>query len=138
MHQIDILLILLYGASVATLTLFALGRLFEDVRGRGGPDEGFGFGIVLLEIGFNCGLEFGDAAEDAAASGVAGDQAEEALDQINPGGRGWREVEVKAGVALEPSFDLGMLMRCVLSTTRCRSSGLGVSRSMVRRKRTNS
>ena len=51
---------------VVTLTLPS-GDFFEDVGGRGGPDERFGFGIVLLEIGFDCGLEFGDAAEDAAA-----------------------------------------------------------------------
>ena len=65
---------------------------------------------MLLEIGLDCRLEFSDAAEDAAADGVAGDQAEEAFDQIDPGGRGRSEVEVEAGVALEPSLDLGVLV----------------------------
>src|SRR5208337_212459 len=50
----------------------------------------------------------------AAADGVAGDQAEEAFDQIDRGGRCRGEVEVKAGVALEPSLDLGVLVRCVV------------------------
>ena len=100
--------------SVATLHLSPSGDFFEDVSGGGGPDERFGFDVVLLEIGFDCRLEFSDAAEDAAADGVAGDQAEEAFDQIDPGGRGRGEVEVEAGVALEPSLDLGVLVRRVV------------------------
>src|SRR6516165_6885020 len=75
-----------------------------------GPDEWLGLGVVLLQVGFDCGLEFSNAAEDAAADGVAGDQAEEAFDQIDPGGRSRGEVEVEAGVALEPSLDLGVLV----------------------------
>ena len=49
---------------------------------------------MLLQVGFDCGLEFGDAAEDAAADGVVGDQAEEPFDQIDPRGRCRGEVEV--------------------------------------------
>ena len=52
--------------------------------------------------------------ENATADGVAGDQAEETFDLIDPGGRCGREVEVEAGVALEPSLDLGVLVRCVV------------------------
>jgi hypothetical protein len=37
---------------------------------------------VLLQIGFDCGLEFIDASEDAAANGVAGDRAKEAFGPI--------------------------------------------------------
>ena len=80
----------------------------------GGPDEGLGLGIVLLQVGFDCGLEFGDAAEHAAADGVAGDQAEEAFDLIDPGGRCRGEVEVEARMALEPGCDLGVLVACVV------------------------
>ena len=43
-----------------------------------------------------------------------GEVAEEALDQIHPGGRGRRVVHVKAGVAIEPSGDRGMLMGGVI------------------------
>ena len=50
----------------------------------GGPDERFGVGIVLVQVGFDGGLEFGDAAKHAAADGVLGDQAEEAFDQVDP------------------------------------------------------
>jgi hypothetical protein len=90
------------------------GDFLEDVGGWGGPDEGLGLGVVLLQVGFDCGVEFGNAAEDATADGVAGDKAEEAFDQINPGGRCRGEVEVEAGMALEPSLDLGVLAGCVV------------------------
>jgi hypothetical protein len=90
------------------------GNFLEDIGGLGGPYEGLWLGIVELQVGFDCGLEFGDAAEDAAADGVAGDQTEESFDQIDPGSRCRGEVEVEAGVALEPSIDLGVLVGCVV------------------------
>ena len=87
----------------------ASGDFFEDVGRRCGPDEGFGVGIVVLQVGFDGGLEVGDAPEDAASDGVLGDQAEEALDQVEPGGGGRGEMEVEARMAFQPGFDLGML-----------------------------
>ena len=65
---------------------------------------------MLLKVGFDGGVEFGDAVEDAASNGVVGDQAEEPFDEIDPGGRCRGEVKVKAGVALEPGPDLGVLV----------------------------
>src|ERR1700752_1055472 len=44
----------------------------------------------------------------------SGEVAEEALDQIHPGGRGRRVMHVKAGVAIEPSGDRGMFMGGVI------------------------
>ena len=64
---------------------------------------------MLLQIGLDGGLEFGHAVEDAAADGVIGDQAEETLDQIDPGSGNRREEEVEAGVALEPGLTWGCL-----------------------------
>jgi hypothetical protein len=43
------------------------GDFFEDGSSRGGPDERFGFDVVFLQIGFDCGLEFSNATENAAA-----------------------------------------------------------------------
>ena len=63
------------------------GDPHKDVGGWGGPDERLGFGIVLVQIGFDGGDQFVQAAEDAAANGVIGDQAEEPLHQIDPGRR---------------------------------------------------
>ncbi len=59
-------------------------------------------------------FEIGDAVKDAAADGILSDQAEEALDQIDPGRRSRREVEMEARVAFEPCLDLGMLVGCVV------------------------
>jgi hypothetical protein len=57
--------------------------------------------------------------KDAASDGILGDQAEEPLDQIDPGGRSRREVEMEAPVTFEPCLDLGMLVgaRCPGLTT---------------------
>ncbi len=41
---------------------------------------------------------------DAAAKGLVGEQAEEALDLIDPGGGGGREVDMPAGPLGEPSI----------------------------------
>jgi hypothetical protein len=50
------------------------------------------------------GLEFGNAAEDAAAYSLASDLGEQTLNQIEPG-RGCRgEVQLEARMALEPTL----------------------------------
>ena len=67
----------------------------NDISGLG-PYEGFWIGIVLGEIVANGDLQLGDAGEDAAPDALAGDLGEEALDQIQPGGRGQR-CSVKRG-----------------------------------------
>jgi hypothetical protein len=76
------------------------GDFLEDGGGSGGPDEWLGFGIVLLQIGFDGGDQFVHAAEDAASNGVVGDQAEKPFDEIDPGRRCRGEVKVEARVAL--------------------------------------
>jgi hypothetical protein len=58
------------------------GDFLKDVGGWRGPDEGLGCGIVLLEVGFDGGVEFGDAVEDATSNGVVGDQAEESSTRL--------------------------------------------------------
>ena len=73
----------------------------------------------------DCGFEFGDAVEDAAADGVLGDQAEEALDLIDPGRRSRREVDVEARVALEPGFDRGVLVGGVVVDDQVQIERLG-------------
>ena len=55
-----------------------------------------------------------DAAKAARANHLAGDFAKEALDQIEPRRGSWREVQMKAGMTLEPGDDLGMFMRGVV------------------------
>ena len=71
--------------------------------------KGRGIGIMMLQVMFDGRFEIGDAVKDAAQDGILGDQAEEALDQIDPGRRSRREVEMEARVAFEPCLDLGCL-----------------------------
>src|SRR3989304_276490 len=49
-----------------------------------------------------------DAAEAAPSYPFLGDLSEPALDQIQPRGTGGGEVELHAGVALEPGLDAGL------------------------------
>ena len=49
-------------------------------------------------------------SEDAALEPALGQLGEEALDGVEPGGRGRREVEGEARMAAEPGADLGMLV----------------------------
>jgi hypothetical protein len=37
--------------------------LLDDAVGIGGPDEGFGFAVVLAEIPFDCGLQIDQRVE---------------------------------------------------------------------------
>src|SRR5207253_6069260 len=67
-----------------------------------------------------------------------GEVAEEALDQIHPGGRGRRVVHVKAGVPVQPSGDRGCLWVASLSAMMWMSRSPGVSSSMVLRKASHS
>ena len=69
---------------------------------------------MVLQVGHNGRLEISHAFEDAAANGILGDEAEEALDLIEPGGGGGREVNVPTRPAGEPSSDLGMLVAGVV------------------------
>ena len=55
-------------------------------------------------------VEFSDALEGAAADAVSGDLGEEALDHVEPGCRGRREVQTKTGMRLEPALHGGGLV----------------------------
>jgi hypothetical protein len=58
--------------------------------------------------------EVGGEFESAATDGALGDEGEEALDLVEPGGIGGGEVDVPARPAGEPSPDLGMLVGSVV------------------------
>ena len=55
-----------------------------------------------------------DAGETAAADGLAGDDAEEDFDHVQPGPASRGEVQGAARVALEPGADGGMFVRGVV------------------------
>lgn len=63
---------------------------------------------MLADVAGDGVLEIG--LEDAAPNASTGDDREEALDGIDPGGRGRREMEDPARVIGQPFQDLGMLV----------------------------
>lgn len=56
----------------------------DDLIRIGGPDEGFGVVVSLVEEAVDGGLEFDDRTEDAALETARGELGEEALDGIEP------------------------------------------------------
>ena len=82
----------------------------DDFVRVGGPGEGLWLGIGVVDEAVDGGLEVDDGSEDAAFQASPGQLGEEALDRIEPGGRGRREVEGEALVPVEPCADLGVLV----------------------------
>jgi len=86
----------------------------DDFIGIGGPHEGLGVIVGFLQEAVDGGLEIDNRAEGAAFKAAFGQFGEEALDRIEPRGRGRGVMEDKAGVPVEPGADLGMLVRGVV------------------------
>src|SRR5436305_674180 len=90
--------------------------LQEDGRAwRGWPrriwsSEGFGAGIVLGEISIDGGLQVDDRAEYTTADALPRHLGEEALDRVEPRGRGRGEVEGPARMARQPGQHFGMFV----------------------------
>jgi hypothetical protein len=82
----------------------------DDFVGIGDPLEGFRLGVVMIEEAIDGGLQVGDGSEDAALETALGQDGEKALDGVEPGSRGWGEVEGPAGMANEPFPRGGMLV----------------------------
>jgi len=70
----------------------------EDVLGLGSPDEGFGTFVVQGYELLDGSSEFWDASKHAVAQTFDGDVAEETLDHVEPGGRGWSEMNMESWV----------------------------------------
>ena len=64
--------------------MFRPGHLLEDFAGGLGPDKGLRGGVVIVEIGHDGALQFGDAFEDAAADTLLGDFGKEPLNHVEP------------------------------------------------------
>ena len=86
----------------------ALAR--EDVFGSLAPDEGLRLGVVLQQVVVDLVLEIVDAGVAAAADALCGDLGEEALDEVHPGRAGGREMQLEAGMLLQPGLHLGRLV----------------------------
>ena len=77
--------------------------------GVGGPDERFGFTVVLAEIAVDRGLQINQRMEDTALQASAGEGGEEALDRIGPRARGRGEMKGPARVSPSQARTLGCL-----------------------------
>ncbi len=111
--------------------MFPTVDLFDDGAGGCRPDEGLGVGVVVFEIIVDRALEVDDGVEHAAPDALSSDLGEEALDQIEPGRRGRREMHVEARMPGQPRLDFGMLVGGVvvgdqmdIKVRRARPSGL--------------
>jgi hypothetical protein len=86
----------------------------EDVVGALGPAEGLGIGVSGVDVGGDRRLKLGGGAVGAAPDLAVGEQAEEALDLVQPGGGGRRVVQ---------RASLGSRRRMVRSRWRSTASG---------------
>jgi hypothetical protein len=82
----------------------------DDFVRIGGPDEGLWLLVMIDDEAVDGGLEIDDALENPALEAALGEDGEEALDGIEPAGRGGREMERPAGVSAQPFDHLGMLV----------------------------
>ena len=82
----------------------------DDFVGIGGPCEGLGHLIILLDEAVYGGLKVDDRAEDAALEASSAELGEQAFDGVEPRARCRREVEAPPQMAREPGADLRMLM----------------------------
>src|SRR6188472_1103819 len=84
--------------------------LLDDAVGIGGPKEGLGPLIVLVEIAVDGGLEVDQGVEGTAPQAASSKGGEEGFHGIGPRAGGGGEVEGPARVAGEPGADLGVLV----------------------------
>ena len=71
---------------------------------------GLGIGVTVIEILLNGNFEVVYAPKHTATDPLLGNVPEKALYQIDPRGRGRREMHVKSRVLSHPVFDIGMLV----------------------------
>ena len=86
----------------------------QDDVGRLAPDEGLWIGIVRVDVVADGLLKIRDAGVCVAFDPPLADLAEEPLHQVEPGGRGRREVHVVARPRGEPCAHLFGLVRAVV------------------------
>ncbi len=69
-----------------------------------GPDEGFSFVVVCVDVGIDVLLKLFEACEGCTAERLPLQDREPYLDLIEPGRAGRREMKSHIGVGLEPMF----------------------------------
>ena len=79
------------------------GSTRQDLVSSLGPNERLRVLIATFDVSVDGVLQFARAAVDATLDLLLGQRGEEALDQVEPGGPGGREVHVEAEVAHQPA-----------------------------------
>ena len=87
--------------------------------------KGFGSSLWALEVGLDGGDEVGYRVEAATAQGFVGELAEPALNQVQPRRRGRGEMQVEPLVAIQPAFNVGMVVRGVVVQNQMHSKMFG-------------
>lgn len=88
---------------LCSVNTFTQPRELGEYRlGRRGPLERLWMLVVVIDERVDLALEVGHRLERTAADRLVGDQGEPALDLIEPGTVGWREMDVKAGSSRQP------------------------------------
>jgi len=85
--------------------------MVEQVVGGLGPDERVAALVPTVDERTDRSDQVFDAAEAAATDGLAGDDREEHLDQVQPRPRGRREVQGDPRVAGQPCAHGGVVVR---------------------------
>jgi hypothetical protein len=80
-----------------------------DAGGGLAPAKWLGVLVPLLQPSHDGFLQAGDIVEAAAADGLAGNQREPALDQVEPGSAGRGEMQLETGMHGKPLVTAGCL-----------------------------
>ena len=110
----------------------------EDGVGGRGPFERFGMLVVGVDEQVDLALQVVHRAEGAAADRLVGDQSEPALELVEPGTVGRREVDMEPRPPGQPRTNTGMLVGGVVVTNQVDVEIGGALASMWRRKDRNS
>ena len=85
--------------------------LLQDVGGFGRPNEWLGVDVVLRDVNFDGLDQFGDVGKATASDLFLSDVSKEALDHVEPGSTGRSEMNMEAGMLLQPGLHRRMFMR---------------------------
>ena len=70
--------------------------------------------VVILDVASDSVFQIGNRVEDAAPDAPSRDDGEKALDGVQPGGLGRREVKDLSGMISQPGVHLGALVGSVI------------------------
>jgi hypothetical protein len=87
----------------------------DDFVGVGRPREWFGIGVGLSDEAVDGGLEIDDGAEDTTFQSTSAELGEKRLDRVEPGARGWCEVENETRMTIEPRTNVGVFVSCIVT-----------------------